>query len=274
MVRGAHSLCILWSHWLTPICSLHHPNPSDLAPHHLRHGAQARNRVYHSGLPPHNRTCVFRWCWRWTRHSSHHTYPQLCLLVTIASTYFITVFKQSEATSDPTTHPSQLILAYLSFLLSVVGVLSGALSTGPVPQARCHDRPPCVESPGRPASANNAFLILLGVIFPLAPPRRSIQRMWNFREYYSPVRARKCLIYVLSLVHSIDMCLLQPDVLYSPSLAVRLHIWTVFCSGCGWLCYRYGPGGIAAPADFPPYHPVDRRALTTIYLFTTLNVFT
>lgn len=77
------------------------------------------------------------------------------------------------------------------------------------------------------------------------------------------------LIHVLSHVHSIDMCLLQPDLLYSPSLAVHLHIRTVFCSGCGWLCCRYGPGGIAAPADFPSYHPVDERAFMTLFIHYT-----
>ncbi|KAI0277423.1 hypothetical protein BGY98DRAFT_625054 [Russula aff. rugulosa BPL654] len=104
----------------------------------------------------------------------------ICLLLTIASTYFIACFKQSEATtSGTTTHPSELILAYLSFLCSVLGALSGALSTGPVPRTRYQDRPPAnVESPRRPALTNYAFL--LGVIFQLTPPRRSIQRMWDF----------------------------------------------------------------------------------------------
>jgi hypothetical protein len=110
-----------------------------------------------------------------------HTYPQLCLILTIASTYFIALFKQSEATSSTTTHPSELTtLAYLSFLFSMLGTLSGALSTGPVPRTRYQDQPAFVESPGRPASANNAFL--LGVMFRLTPPRRLIQRMWDFRE--------------------------------------------------------------------------------------------
>lgn len=81
------------------------------------------------------------------------------------------------------------------------------------------------------------------------------------------------LIDILSHVHSNDMCPLQPDVLYSPSLAVHMHIRTVFGSGCWWLCCRYGPGGIAAPADFPSFHPVDRRTSMTDYLFTILNVF-
>lgn len=116
----------------------------------------------------------------WTRHSSHHTYPQSCLLLTIASTYFIKLFKQSEATSNATTHPSELILAYLSFLFSMLGALSGALPSGPAPRTRYHDQPAFVESPGRPASANNAFL--LGISFQLALPRRMIQRMWDFRE--------------------------------------------------------------------------------------------
>lgn len=115
---------------------------------------------------------------RWTRHSSY-IHPQSCLLLTIASAYFITLFKQSEATSNTTTHPSELILAYLSFLFSMLGALSGALPTGPVSRTRYHDQPAFVESPGRPASANNAFL--LGVMFQLAPPRRMIQRMWDFR---------------------------------------------------------------------------------------------
>ncbi|KAF8502170.1 hypothetical protein F5888DRAFT_1175167 [Russula emetica] len=116
-------------------------------------------------------------CRRATTPAFHPT--TICLILTIASTYFITFFKQSEATtSNTTTHPSELILAYFSFLFSMLGALSGALSTGSVPRIRYQDQPAFVESPGRPASANNAFL--LGVIFQLAPPRRLIQRMWDF----------------------------------------------------------------------------------------------
>ncbi len=116
------------------------------------------------------------------RHDSHHTYSQLCLILTIASTHFITLFKQSEATGNTTTHPSKFILAYLSFLFSMLGALSGALSTGPVPRSRTRgqDRPASVEGPGWPTSAINAFLPDLPSQFSF--PRRSRQRIWDCRE--------------------------------------------------------------------------------------------
>ncbi|KAH9992579.1 hypothetical protein BJV77DRAFT_1067598 [Russula vinacea] len=77
----------------------------------------------------------------------------LCLVLTIACTRFITFFKQSEATSNTTTHPSTLILAYLSLVCSMLGALSGALAR-PVVRNGYQDQPTFVGGPGRPASAN------------------------------------------------------------------------------------------------------------------------
>jgi len=46
--------------------------------------------------------------------------------------------------------------------------------------------------------------------------------------------------------------------LYSPGLAVHLHISAGFCSGCQWLYDRYSLlSDIATSEDFAPFHTLD-----------------
>jgi len=63
-------------------------------------------------------------------------------------------------------------------LFSVLGALSGALSTGLSPRARNQDQAAFVESPARPATASNPFLP--DMTFQISPSRRLIQKIWDF----------------------------------------------------------------------------------------------
>jgi hypothetical protein len=73
-------------------------------------------------------------------------------------------------------------------LFSMLGALSGALSTGPVVRTRFQDQLAFVGGPGWPTSVivneshTNAFLSDLP--FQLSAPRLFIQREWDCREYY------------------------------------------------------------------------------------------
>jgi len=98
----------------------------------------------------------------------------ICLILTIASTHFLTCFEQSEATSNTTTHPPAL--ASLSLLFSMLGALSGALSAG---RTRHPHQPAFVDGPGWPTSANIHQSHVNTFLPDLPSPRWVIQRMWD-----------------------------------------------------------------------------------------------
>ncbi|KAH9998445.1 hypothetical protein BJV74DRAFT_199691 [Russula compacta] len=97
----------------------------------------------------------------------------LCLILSIASTRFLAFSKQSEATSDTAAHTSILILAYLSFLFSMLGTLSGVLSSFPICRNTYQDLP---------ASAVNNLTQTCMLNGPrrLPAPLWLIQRSWDY----------------------------------------------------------------------------------------------
>src|SRR6266404_776272 len=73
-----------------------------------------------------------------THNSQRH--EQLCVVVAIASVYFLDLHMHSEVTSNATANPP-LLLTYSSLLLSLFGVLSSALRVVPAIGIELQDQP-------------------------------------------------------------------------------------------------------------------------------------
>ena len=88
-----------------------------------------------------------------TGHSISQTRTQLYLILSIASTIPLALYKQPEAIPSTTpTYTPILVLAHLPLLFSILGSLSSKLIPCPVIRAMFDNHPTSFEGPGRPVS--------------------------------------------------------------------------------------------------------------------------